>query len=189
MRAAAETAAWWRVGKQRCRRRFARLLRESRWLFVVAALAFLTPSFLANAHRSGWSFSGSSESLGNRGGFVGAWLADLLLTCSVHRRGGGGGWRRADRQRVSPHRRSGSQERSPAHARIDRFCDGAARFVGDRGDAPVALAVALPGAPEARSVTSSVRRSRPAIGFNAPTLRCWRVAVGFSCSPASRGSS
>lgn len=60
--------------------RFARLLRESRWLVVVAALAFLT-LILASYTRSdpGWSFSGTTEALGNRGGIVGAWLADLLL--------------------------------------------------------------------------------------------------------------
>jgi S-DNA-T family DNA segregation ATPase FtsK/SpoIIIE len=60
--------------------RFVRLLRESRWLFVVAALAFLT-LILASYTRTdpGWSFSGATEALGNRGGIVGAWLADLLL--------------------------------------------------------------------------------------------------------------
>ncbi|MGH6783941.1 MAG: DNA translocase FtsK 4TM domain-containing protein, partial [Sphingomicrobium sp.] len=60
--------------------RFTRLLRESRWLVVVAALAFLA-LILATYTRTdpGWSFSGSGEALGNRGGVVGAWLADLLL--------------------------------------------------------------------------------------------------------------
>jgi DNA segregation ATPase FtsK/SpoIIIE, S-DNA-T family len=60
--------------------RFARLLRESRWLFVVAALAFLT-LILASYTRTdpGWSFSTTTETLGNRGGIFGAWLADLLL--------------------------------------------------------------------------------------------------------------
>ena len=60
--------------------RFARLLRESRWLVVVAALAFLT-LILASYTRTdpGWSFSGTTGALGNRGGIAGAWLADLLL--------------------------------------------------------------------------------------------------------------
>ncbi len=60
--------------------RFARLLRESRWLLVVAALAFLT-LILATYTRSdpGWSFTGATGAIGNRGGVVGAWLADLLL--------------------------------------------------------------------------------------------------------------
>jgi S-DNA-T family DNA segregation ATPase FtsK/SpoIIIE len=60
--------------------RFERLLRESRWLVVVAVLALLalilgsyTPS------DPGWSFSGTGAPLANRGGVVGAWIADLLL--------------------------------------------------------------------------------------------------------------
>jgi S-DNA-T family DNA segregation ATPase FtsK/SpoIIIE len=60
--------------------RLARLLRESRWLVVVAVLAFLA-LILASYTRSdpGWSFTGTGAPLGNRGGVVGAWLSDLLL--------------------------------------------------------------------------------------------------------------
>jgi S-DNA-T family DNA segregation ATPase FtsK/SpoIIIE len=60
--------------------RFARLLRESRWLVVVAVLAFLA-LILASYTRTdpGWSFSGTGAAVENRGGIVGAWIADLLL--------------------------------------------------------------------------------------------------------------
>lgn len=60
--------------------RFARLLRESRWLVVVAALLYLT-LILGSYTRTdpGWSFSGTGAPVGNRGGVVGAWIADLLL--------------------------------------------------------------------------------------------------------------
>src|SRR5205085_384901 len=62
--------------------RFARLVREAFWLVVVAAFIYLA-LILASYTRSdpGWSFSGNgaSDPIGNRGGFVGAWLSDLLL--------------------------------------------------------------------------------------------------------------
>ncbi|MCC6197459.1 MAG: DNA translocase FtsK 4TM domain-containing protein [Burkholderiales bacterium] len=60
--------------------RFARLVRESWWLLVVAAVAYLGLT-LATYTRSdpGWSFSGTGETVANRGGPVGAWIADLLL--------------------------------------------------------------------------------------------------------------
>jgi S-DNA-T family DNA segregation ATPase FtsK/SpoIIIE len=60
--------------------RFERLLRESRWIVVVAAMSFVA-LILASYTRSdpSWSFSGTGDPLGNRGGIVGAWLADLLL--------------------------------------------------------------------------------------------------------------
>ena len=60
--------------------RFARLLRESRWLVVVAILAFLALILATYARTDpGWSFSGTGAPLHNRGGVFGAWLADLLL--------------------------------------------------------------------------------------------------------------
>ncbi|HVF65433.1 MAG TPA: DNA translocase FtsK 4TM domain-containing protein [Casimicrobiaceae bacterium] len=60
--------------------RYERLLRESRWLVVVAVLAFLA-LILATYTRTdpAWSFSGTGAPIGNRGGVVGAWLSDLLL--------------------------------------------------------------------------------------------------------------
>ena len=60
--------------------RFARLLHESRWLLIVAVLIYLA-LILATYHKSdaAWSFSGSGAPLQNKGGVVGAWLADLLL--------------------------------------------------------------------------------------------------------------
>ncbi|MGE5087794.1 MAG: DNA translocase FtsK [Candidatus Levyibacteriota bacterium] len=60
--------------------RIARLVRESWWLLVVAAFLYLA-LILATYTKSdpGWSYSGSGAPLGNRGGFIGAWLSDLLL--------------------------------------------------------------------------------------------------------------
>ena len=60
--------------------RFERLLRESRWLLVLAVLGYLA-LVLASYTKTdpGWSFSGTGAPVGNRGGDVGAWLADLLL--------------------------------------------------------------------------------------------------------------
>jgi S-DNA-T family DNA segregation ATPase FtsK/SpoIIIE len=60
--------------------RFARLVRESWWLLVVAAFLWLA-LILATYTKTdpGWSFSGTGDAIANRGGPVGAWLADLLL--------------------------------------------------------------------------------------------------------------
>ncbi len=60
--------------------RFARLVRESWWLLVVALFVYLS-LILASYTRTdpGWSFSGTGAPLANRGGAVGAWLADLML--------------------------------------------------------------------------------------------------------------
>jgi S-DNA-T family DNA segregation ATPase FtsK/SpoIIIE len=60
--------------------RFAALLRESWWLLVVALLAYLA-LVLATYARSdaGWSYSGNGNAIVNKGGVVGAWIADLLL--------------------------------------------------------------------------------------------------------------
>ena len=60
--------------------RFARLVRESWWLVVVAAFIWLA-LILATYVKTdpGWSYSGTGGAIGNRGGVAGAWLADLLL--------------------------------------------------------------------------------------------------------------
>ena len=60
--------------------RFARLVRESWWLLVVAGFLWLA-LILATYSKSdpGWSFSGVGAPIHNRGGVVGAWLADVLL--------------------------------------------------------------------------------------------------------------
>jgi len=60
--------------------RFARLVRESWWLLVVAGFLYLA-LILGSYDRAdpGWSFSGSGQAVANRGGIVGAYLADLLL--------------------------------------------------------------------------------------------------------------
>jgi len=60
--------------------RHAALIRESWWLLVVAAVAFLA-LVLVTYHKTdaGWSFSGAGTPLQNKGGVVGAWIADVLL--------------------------------------------------------------------------------------------------------------
>jgi DNA segregation ATPase FtsK/SpoIIIE, S-DNA-T family len=60
--------------------RFARLLRESWCLLVVAALVYLA-LILGTYTKSdpGFSFTGTGAPIANRGGVVGAWLSDLLL--------------------------------------------------------------------------------------------------------------
>ena len=60
--------------------RFERLLRESRWLLVVALLGYVALVLGSYTKTDpGWSFSGSGAPIANRGGHVGAWLSDLLL--------------------------------------------------------------------------------------------------------------
>src|SRR5271167_3246002 len=56
------------------------LVQEAWWLFVVALLAFLA-LILATYHKTdaAWSFSGNGGPIQNKGGVVGAWLADILL--------------------------------------------------------------------------------------------------------------
>ena len=60
--------------------RFARLVRESWWLVIVAAFIWLA-LILATYTKTdqGWSYSGTGAPIGNKGGVAGAWLADLLL--------------------------------------------------------------------------------------------------------------
>ena len=55
-------------------------MRESGWLLIVALLAFLA-LILATYHKedAGWSYSGAGGPIQNKGGLIGAWLADLLL--------------------------------------------------------------------------------------------------------------
>ena len=60
--------------------RFARLVRESWWLLVVAGFVWLALILATYAKTDpGWSFSGIGAPIANRGGVAGAWLADLLL--------------------------------------------------------------------------------------------------------------
>src|SRR5439155_642698 len=53
---------------------------ESWWLLVVAAVGFLA-LILLTYHKTdaGWSFSGAGAPIQNKGGVVGAWVADVLL--------------------------------------------------------------------------------------------------------------
>ena len=56
------------------------LLREARWLVVVAVALYLALVLFSYDHADpGWSHSGSRLSVHNTGGEVGAWLADMLL--------------------------------------------------------------------------------------------------------------
>src|SRR5215471_4899952 len=60
--------------------RFAALLRESWWLFIVAFFAYLALVLTTYARGDpGWSFSGDGSAIHNKGGVAGAWIADLLL--------------------------------------------------------------------------------------------------------------
>jgi len=69
-----------KAGESRLTPRLVGLLRESWWLLVVAGFSYLA-LILASYQKSdpGWSFSGTGEPLRNKGGVVGAWVADLLL--------------------------------------------------------------------------------------------------------------
>jgi len=60
--------------------KLAGLLREAKWLILVAAAAYLSLIF-ATYHRAdpSWSHSATHAVPGNAGGVVGAWLSDLLL--------------------------------------------------------------------------------------------------------------
>jgi DNA segregation ATPase FtsK/SpoIIIE, S-DNA-T family len=60
--------------------RAARLVRESWWLLVVVGFVYLALILGSYARTDpGWSFSGTGAPLVNRGGAIGAWLADLML--------------------------------------------------------------------------------------------------------------
>src|SRR4029453_345715 len=60
--------------------RFARLVRESWWLIVVAGFIWLA-LVLSTYTRDdpAWSTSGVGAPIANKGGVAGAWLADLLF--------------------------------------------------------------------------------------------------------------
>ena len=64
----------------RLSRRHVALVHEAWWLLVVALVTFLA-LILATYHKTdaGWSFSGTGGPVQNKGGVVGAWLADLML--------------------------------------------------------------------------------------------------------------
>ncbi|MDR0247493.1 MAG: DNA translocase FtsK 4TM domain-containing protein [Burkholderiales bacterium] len=60
--------------------RVARLIGEAWWVLLLAAVSYGALIF-ATYHRSdpGWSFSGAGDAVRNKGGVVGAWLADLCF--------------------------------------------------------------------------------------------------------------
>ncbi|HEU0186459.1 MAG TPA: DNA translocase FtsK 4TM domain-containing protein, partial [Gallionellaceae bacterium] len=60
--------------------RLARLLRESRWLLLVAlALYFILILHGYDRNDPAWSHSGTDGAIHNPGGVIGAWLADVLF--------------------------------------------------------------------------------------------------------------
>src|SRR6185436_151705 len=57
------------------------LLRESRWLLVIAAALYLSLILLSfDKADPGWSHAGPGEVVRNAGGRAGAWLADVMLS-------------------------------------------------------------------------------------------------------------
>jgi DNA segregation ATPase FtsK/SpoIIIE, S-DNA-T family len=69
-----------RTGEARLPPRLGALVRESWWLLAVAGFAYL--GLILGTYQKtdpGWSFSGAGEAIRNKGGVVGAWVADLLL--------------------------------------------------------------------------------------------------------------
>src|SRR5258708_30721588 len=60
--------------------KLAGLLREAKWLILVALAAYLLLIF-ATYHRAdpAWSHSATGAATGNAGGAIGAWLSDVLL--------------------------------------------------------------------------------------------------------------
>ncbi|MCC6377290.1 MAG: DNA translocase FtsK 4TM domain-containing protein [Burkholderiales bacterium] len=60
--------------------KFARLVRESIWFVLVAVLAYVALVLASYAPGDpAWSYTGDGAPIRNRGGAVGAWLADFLL--------------------------------------------------------------------------------------------------------------
>ncbi len=60
--------------------KLANLLREAKWLLLVAAALYLLLIFVTfDRADPGWSHSATGAAARNAGGVVGAWLADLLL--------------------------------------------------------------------------------------------------------------
>src|SRR5262245_52106000 len=61
--------------------RLAGLLRESRWLALVALAVYLTLVLGSYDKADGaWSHSSANHTVANAGGRLGAWIADLLLS-------------------------------------------------------------------------------------------------------------
>src|SRR3954462_15424290 len=60
--------------------KLAGLLREAKWLVLIALAAYLL-LILATYRRGdpGWSHSATGASIANAGGLVGAWISDILL--------------------------------------------------------------------------------------------------------------
>ncbi len=172
--------------------RFARLVRESWWLLFVAAFVYL--GLILASYTStdpGWSFSGTGAPLGNRGGVVGAWLADLLLYLFGLSAWWWviGGVVLVDR-RLPPHRAARRGIRSSAVARArsaSRWC--CSRSAALEVDPAVeAQRVAAARRPAARSATRSGSARRARSASTAPRCCCSRCCwSGSRCFSASRG--
>ncbi len=77
---AARTTRNTRNGPTALQTRLVSLLREARWILFAALAAWLTLVLLTwNPADPGWSHSSQSSVLHNRGGVIGAYLADILL--------------------------------------------------------------------------------------------------------------
>src|SRR3954471_10076530 len=60
--------------------KLAGLLREAKWLVLIALAAYLLLIFATYRRTDpGWSHSATGASIGNAGGLVGAWISDILL--------------------------------------------------------------------------------------------------------------
>ncbi len=163
--------------------RLARLLRESRWLVVLAALAFLT-LVLASYTRTdpGWSFTGTGAPLGNRGGIVGAWLSDLLLYLF-----GASAWWLVVAGVVlivTGYRRIADPDHSPEHPLLFGSIGFAVVVLSSAAIEAIRLwrlPLQLPGTPGGAIGDSIGSALTQAIGFNGATLALLAAfAVGFS---------
>ena len=163
--------------------RLERLLRESRWLVVVAALAFLT-LVLGSYTRTdpGWSFTGTGAPLGNRGGVVGAWLSDLLLYLF-----GASAWWLVVAGIVlivNGYRRIADPERKAEHPLLFGSIGFAVVLLSSAAIEAIRLwrmPLQLPGAPGGAIGDSIGSALTQAIGFNGATLGLLAAfAVGFS---------
>ena len=163
--------------------RFERLLRESRWLVVLAALAFLA-LVLGSYARSdpGWSFSGTGAPVVNRGGVVGAWIADLLLYLF----GASAWWLVAAGAVIVLHawRRIADPQREPDQPLLYAFAGFGLVLFASSGIEAIRLwrlAIDLPGEPGGAIGDLVGRGLASVLGFNGATLLLLAAfAVGLS---------
>jgi DNA segregation ATPase FtsK/SpoIIIE, S-DNA-T family len=163
--------------------KLANLLREAKWLLLVAAALYLLLIF-ATFDRAdpGWSHSASGAAARNAGGVVGAWLADLLLyvfglsaywwvaLCAYVV---AWGYRRLDGRRLI--------DRRPLGLAFAGFVILIAASAGLESLRLHTLPVALPLAPGGVVGAEAGRLAAEALGFTGATLVLITLAaVGFS---------